>query len=142
MDFQTGVNNLYNQLVSKGVTPSTKTLVAITNSINTLYTNAYNTGVANGKAKNFYRIATYVSEGTPSTIPSGCLALIVYRPRSTDSILINGSSVLTNAIILTGAYDVSDNWDNRLVVILNPSSGTLNVRSGGVRNYDAWVITR
>ena len=44
--FQTGVDTLYNQYVSKGVTPSGKTLAAITSATDSLYNTAY----ANGKS--------------------------------------------------------------------------------------------
>lgn len=43
--FQDGVNTLYNQCVSCGVTPAAKTPTAIASAIMTIYTNRYNAGV-------------------------------------------------------------------------------------------------
>ena len=47
--FQAGVNTLYNKCVNCGVTPSAKTPAAISTSIQSIYTNRYNTGYNAGK---------------------------------------------------------------------------------------------
>ena len=52
-NFQHGVDALYNQIVSLGVTPSGKTLDAVKNSISTVSNNSYNTGYANGKTEGY-----------------------------------------------------------------------------------------
>ena len=52
-NFQHGVDALYNQIVSLGVTPSGKTLDAVKNSISTVKNNSYNTGYANGKTEGY-----------------------------------------------------------------------------------------
>ena len=44
--FQSGVDTLYNKCVSCGSTPSSKTPTAISNSIQSIYTNRYNAGVS------------------------------------------------------------------------------------------------
>ncbi len=46
--FQTGVDALYNQIVSLGVTPSGKTLDAVKNSISSVSNNSYNSGYGKG----------------------------------------------------------------------------------------------
>ena len=52
--FQAGVDTLYNKCKSCGSTPSSKTPTAISNSIQSIYTNrynsGYNSGYSNGKA--------------------------------------------------------------------------------------------
>ena len=48
-DFQAGVNTLYNKCVSCGVTPSDRTPTAISNSIQSIYTNRYNNGRTQGQ---------------------------------------------------------------------------------------------
>ena len=53
--FQTGVDTLYNQYVSKGVTPSGKTLAAITSATDSLYNTAY----ANGQAASHPDVNTF-----------------------------------------------------------------------------------
>ena len=52
-NFQHGVDALYNQIVSLGVTPSGKTLDAVKNSISSVSNNSYNTGYANGKSAGY-----------------------------------------------------------------------------------------
>ena len=51
-DFQAGVNTLYNKCASCGVTPSSKTPTAISNAIQSIYTNRYNAGVSATKKGN------------------------------------------------------------------------------------------
>ena len=51
-DFQAGVDTLYNKCVSCGSTPSSKTPTAISNSIQSIYTNRYNAGVSATKKGN------------------------------------------------------------------------------------------
>ena len=48
--FQDGVDTLYNKCVSCGSTPSSKTPTAISNSIQSIYTNRYNQGYNAGQA--------------------------------------------------------------------------------------------
>lgn len=48
--FQTGVNTLYNKCVSCGVTPADKSPTAVSNAIQSIYTNRYNEGYSAGKA--------------------------------------------------------------------------------------------
>ncbi len=50
--FQAGVDTLYNKCKSCGATPSAKTPTAISTSIQSIYTNRYNAGVAAGKVQN------------------------------------------------------------------------------------------
>ena len=45
MSFQTGVTNLYNEFVNKGVTPSGQTLAAMKNAVTTLYNKGKSDGV-------------------------------------------------------------------------------------------------
>ena len=52
-NFQHGVDALYNQIVSLGVTPSGKTLEAVKNSISTVSNNSYNTGYAKGSSDGY-----------------------------------------------------------------------------------------
>ena len=51
-DFQAGVDTLYNKCKSCGSTPSSKTPTAISNSIQSIYTNRYNAGVSATKKGN------------------------------------------------------------------------------------------
>lgn len=60
--FQTGVDTLYNQYVSKGVTPSGKTLAAITSATDSLYNTAYANG-NNASGSSFNREYTIVLSG-------------------------------------------------------------------------------
>lgn len=45
--FQAGVNTLYNKFVSLGVTPSDKTLAAMTNAVQSVYNTGFNAGYLN-----------------------------------------------------------------------------------------------
>ena len=51
-NFQAGVDTLYNKCVSCGSTPSSKTPTAISNAIQSIYTNRYNAGVSATKKGN------------------------------------------------------------------------------------------
>ncbi len=51
--FQTGVDSLYDQISSLGVTPDGKTLAAIKDSISSVSNNSYNTGYAKGKTDGY-----------------------------------------------------------------------------------------
>ena len=68
-DFQAGVNTLYNKCVSCGVTPSSKTPTAISNSIQSIYTNRYNAGVSATKKGN--ATASQVLSGKTFTSTAG-----------------------------------------------------------------------
>lgn len=61
--FQTGVDTLYNQYVSKGVTPSGKTLAAITSATDSLYNTAYANG-SNNSSKFNKDYTIYISGGS------------------------------------------------------------------------------
>ena len=50
--FQAGVDTLYNKCVNCGSTPSSKTPTAISNSIQSIYTNRYNSGYSSGQSSN------------------------------------------------------------------------------------------
>ena len=49
--FQAGVDTLYNKCVSCGSTPSSKTPTAISNAIQSIYTNRYNSGYNSGRSQ-------------------------------------------------------------------------------------------
>ena len=67
--FQAGVDSLYDQISSLGVTPDGKTLANITAALQSLYNNAYNTGFTNGKASVTHTIqAVWSAGGGGSTI--------------------------------------------------------------------------
>ena len=51
--FQAGVDTLYNKCVNCGSTPSSKTPTAISNSIQSIYTNRYNTGYNSGHSAGY-----------------------------------------------------------------------------------------
>ena len=67
--FQDGVDTLYNKCVSCGSTPSSKTPTAISNSIQSIYTNRYNAGVSATKKGN--AVASNVLSGKTFTSTAG-----------------------------------------------------------------------
>ena len=67
--FQVGVDTLYNKCVSCGSTPSSKTPTAISNSIQSIYTNRYNEGVSATKKGN--AITANVLSGKTFTSTAG-----------------------------------------------------------------------
>ena len=67
--FQAGVDTLYNKCVSCGSTPSSKTPTAISNSIQSIYTNRYNAGVSATKKGN--AVASNVLSGKTFTSTAG-----------------------------------------------------------------------
>lgn len=59
--FQAGVDTLYNKCNSCGSTPSSKTPTAISNAIQSIYTNRYNSGYNAGKKDGGFSSATDIS---------------------------------------------------------------------------------
>lgn len=104
---------------------------------------AYAAGHAAALPKNVTRIATHLSQASTATVPSGCVAVVVLKPRSIDTIRINGSVVNPIILSLDGAHDMPSGHESSLCTVLNPSAGSLACISadGSSRTFEAWAVT-
>ena len=138
-NFQHGVDALYNQIVSLGVTPSGKTLDAVKNSISTVSNNSYNTGYAKGSSDGYNsgynagkssasisRITSVYRSGTNGSadawtcsfggyLTGAKYALIEYQvqwPDRVTGLSFGGCTVISQI----GADDLGVNGDNTVYV--------------------------
>lgn len=136
--FTGSLSNLYNAFVSKGVTPSAKTLDACTAAVSTLYSSAYSVGYANGiKPITMYLEGSggeyQISRGDGSvkfTVPSGYTKLYVLITRCTGDrhITVNGVNITDEMGEGSATYNVS-------------SGETYTIQSGGAGGIGCATIT-
>ena len=110
-NFQHGVDALYNQIVSLGVTPSGKTLDAVKNSISTVSNNSYNTGYAKGSSDGYssgYSVG--VKNATITTVQFG---MTVYNGNTGSTNAHKDGFKLVGYGIAKMDADVADNTDCR-----------------------------
>ena len=110
-NFQHGVDALYNQIVSLGVTPSGKTLDAVKNSISTVSNNSYNTGYAEGSSDGYssgYSVG--VKNATITTVQFG---MTVYNGNTGSTNAHKDGFKLVGYGIAKMDADVADNTDCR-----------------------------
>ena len=104
--FQNGVDTLYNKCVSCGSTPSNKTPTAISNAIQSIYTNRYNEGYNAGKSGKASTIF-YLLVHDDGIIGDARLSLteVTYNPDYDASLATNGILKITDG----GDFSINSN---------------------------------
>ena len=129
--FQTGVNALYNQCASYGVTPSSTTLSAISSAIGSVYNNGYSNGYNTGYAgATPYALFMRLKSASPSGCTAGKFYLLIVGVNGDAGVSPNpsGCNVLWSTSGITGDGSYRGYW---YLYLLQANGTSISHGTGG-----------